>query len=409
MVYFFTGFDSHSYERIIQRADYWGNRGIGGGNAAGRYAADGYLVNDHAHFWMNSGFGLFRVGWEIPLTSEFVVGCDVRPTNGIGGPGNPVANDWIEAGYSSGGTFNRRIIAYPNPKSPPTRPYDQIQWFRGRTNSNFDYLSWPSEGSTLLGDTGSSLDGANFFQASTWHNWEIIFRNGGNTEVWREGVKKWEGALATLGQFNRAVFCHNRFGFDGFTWDNLYVGTDRLGPCRAAAAFPRADYLSGWTPNSGANRYSRVNDSNPAIHNTGKPDGDTTYIRAISSGEKVLFNFERLMPFGSIHAVQITAFIRAESANGSFRFAYEDPDGTPGTTASQATTAGWTLDGQTYKGFRQIFNTDPITSAAWTDERFLEYKWGLENMASVPIRCTQIFVERLSAVGGGAFSITRAY
>lgn len=409
MVYFFTGHDAHQQDRIVQRADYWGNRGVQGSQYAGRYAPDGFLRNDHGHFWMNSGFGMFRVGWILPLTDEFVIGTDVRPTNGTGNPGYPVGNDWLEAGYLSGVTYNRRIVAYVSPKSPPSEPYDQIKFFRGRTNTNFDYLSWPLEPSTPLGNTGSSLDGSNFFQYGAWNNWEILFRNGGNTEVWKEGVKKWEGALATLGGFNRGTLCHNRFGFDGFTWDNLYIGSERLGPCRAAAAFPTADYVSGWVPNSGTNRYSRVYDSSPVNHNFGKPDGDTTYIRSTSSGDEVLFSMERLMPFGSIYAVQITAFIRAEGTDGSFKFVYEDPNATKGTTAAQTVSAAYNRDGYVWQGFREIWNVDPVSGLAWTDERLLEYKWGLRNELNIPIRCTQLFVERLSAVGGGAFSITRAY
>lgn len=125
-----------------------------------------------------------------------------------------------------------------------------------------------------------------------------------------------------------------------------------MGPLRNETLRPNADSAITWTPNSGANNYSRVNEA--------LCDGDTTYVQTVTPGNKDLYTYPALSATPSA--------ILGVMANS---FAYKTDAGahtmnnsvTSGSTVSDGAT--FTLAGS-YSKFERPMATDPNTGAAWT-------------------------------------------
>jgi hypothetical protein len=151
--------------------------------------------------------------------------------------------------------------------------------------------------------------------------------------------------------------CHNGGSNNGLDYDldDMYV-TDtstRIGESRVDTLRPSADTAQkDWTPNSGANNYSRVGDTTY--------DGDTSYIGASTVGNKDLYDCTDLpVTPASVYAVQVSMAARKDdAATRQVRTNLKS-----GSATQNGTTQGMSA---TYQIFSDIYETDPNTSAAWT-------------------------------------------
>lgn len=146
------------------------------------------------------------------------------------------------------------------------------------------------------------------------------------------------------------------------TYDDLYVlnssgsvNNTFLGESRIFTSLPTGDDATykQWTPSAGTNHYANVN-QNP-------PDDDTTYNSSTTPGQIDLFTFPAISPTGPVTAVQVVLCERKDDVGAR-------------TTAVEYRSSGGTnyvgvnnfSPGSSYLMDRQIYETDPATSAAWT-------------------------------------------
>jgi hypothetical protein len=140
-------------------------------------------------------------------------------------------------------------------------------------------------------------------------------------------------------------------------WDDLYITNqsapngDFLSDCHVTTLYPTADgHYAQWTPNSGSNQFSRVNEH--------PPDGDTSYVSDNAIGDKDTFAVTTIAG-GSIRGVQTNLYARKEDAGFRqvapiIRVASTDYQGT-----SETLTTSY-VDGT------QLYDQNPGTSTTWT-------------------------------------------
>jgi hypothetical protein len=208
---------------------------------------------------------------------------------------------------------------------------------------------------TVLGTSSTGI-----FSASVWHYIEIeVARSAtvGTFNIYLDGVS----VLTLTGQNTGSADVDSMdtkqvSDFTDYWYDDMYFtdSATRLGESRIDTLRPSADTAQkDWTPNSGANNYSRVGDTTY--------DGDTSYVSAATVGNKDLYDLGN-MPFSplTIHAVQVVAAAKKDDATTR---TYRTNVKSSSTTANGATKALAT----SYQIFSDVFETDPATSAAWTE------------------------------------------
>lgn len=208
---------------------------------------------------------------------------------------------------------------------------------------------------TVLGTSAGSI-----FTAGGWHYVEIeVLRSAtvGTFNIYLDGVSVLSLTGLNTGSADvDSMDTKQTSDFTDYWYDDMYFtdSATRLGECRIDTLRPSADTAQkDWTPNSGANNYSRVGDTTY--------DGDTTYVSAATVGNKDLYDLDNL-PFSplTIHAVQVVAAAKKDDATTrTFRSNVKSSS----TTANGATKALST----SYQIFSDILATDPATSAAWTE------------------------------------------
>lgn len=154
--------------------------------------------------------------------------------------------------------------------------------------------------------------------------------------------------------------------FDNRYLDDLYVTNTatRLGEMRVETIRPDSDDTVQFTPNSGANNYSRVNDTTY--------DDDSTYNSDATVGHKDLFNMSDLATTPSaIAAVQTHICARKDDATTrALRSNMKN-----GSTTSNGATQSMS---SSYTSWVDIYNTNPSTSAAFTGSDVNAMKLGYE-------------------------------
>lgn len=148
----------------------------------------------------------------------------------------------------------------------------------------------------------------------------------------------------------------------GARLDDLYIlnssgsaNNTFLGESRILTSLPTGDDASfkAWTPSAGTAHYANVN-QNP-------PDDDTTYNSSATAGQIDLFTYPAISPTGPIAAVQVVLCERKDDAGTRTTVVeYRSSGGTNYAGANNFS------PGTNYLMNRQIFETDPATSAAWT-------------------------------------------
>jgi hypothetical protein len=163
-------------------------------------------------------------------------------------------------------------------------------------------------------------------------------------------------------------------GFSTTTIDDLYVAdgnagddspnNDYQGDIIVEPIFPNGDTATAdWalTPGSGSG-FSHINEV--------PPDGDTTYISSANTGDKSLFDWEDIPTFtGTVKAVQLSVFARKDDEGSRPFNVYAVPVATEYHKAKQ-----YVNDNYLY--YRNVWDGNPETAAAWTRAEFNAAKFG---------------------------------
>jgi len=224
-----------------------------------------------------------------------------------------------------------------------------------------------NRGSTVLGTSPTVL------VTGTWYYIEVkaTIGSAGAFEVRVDGVTKISGTGNTQSTGNTSTngiqLSVGDFSGFSYTIDDVYIlnssgstNNTFLGDCRVLTTLPNADNTSSpstnltWTPNSGTTHYTQVDD-------TPSPDDDTTYVSSATPGQIDTYKFPAISPTGPIAGIQAVLTARKDDAAArTISAEYRSSGGTnfDGSSVFSLTTS--------YLMDRQIWETDPATSTAWT-------------------------------------------
>jgi hypothetical protein len=207
-----------------------------------------------------------------------------------------------------------------------------------------------------------------------WHYWEFkaTIDNSGSFEVKLNGNTWVSGSgdtQNTSNAYSNGIMFVNA-GYD-FYLDDFYclntsgsVNNDFIGECRVHSRLPTGEgNTQNFTPNSGSTHYTQVDETNP--------DDDTTYVSSDTVGHIDQFTFPTLTLTGSIAGVQTV--ITARKDDGGTREIAESCR-----SASTDYTGSTQVIASTYLMYRQIRETDPATSAAWTTSNLNSAQFGVK-------------------------------
>lgn len=142
---------------------------------------------------------------------------------------------------------------------------------------------------------------------------------------------------------------------------------DLLGDCRIDQTLPTAEgNSSALTPLSGTNNALMVDDSPSS-------DDDGSYVSAVSAPFKDTYVCQDFVSIGgsSVYAAQVN-FVAKRDATGSRSVrAIARPTGTDFNGSSQALTTA-------YKNYREVWQDNPQTAAAWTEANLNASEFGVE-------------------------------
>jgi hypothetical protein len=215
---------------------------------------------------------------------------------------------------------------------------------------------------TLLGGSGSYC-----LRPGVWYyiEWKLHIAGGtgGSSVVRVDGIERITIAGANTQATANATADRFRTANNNFAWsiryDDLWVNdaqgpvnNDFEGDLTIFANLPNAEGATqNFTPDSGTQHFSRVNES--------VPDGDSSYVQSSDPGDVDLFAFPPLALPGSVKAVQVTLVARKDAA-GLRQIAPVVKSGETELVGASAPLS------TSYQGFLQQFDTDPDTDAAWT-------------------------------------------
>ena len=251
-------------------------------------------------------------------------------------------------------------------------------------------LQFAGSGTIEINDGGGTqlaVTSANTVSANTWHHVEVQAKcnsttgyvelrvdgatvaSVNNVDTTESGSEEWSCvALCAPG----SVLYQMRF-------DNLYICNDQgstnngfLGECFVHTLKPTSDAgTNDGTPSTGNDHYAMVDEA--------VPDTDTTYITVDTDGDKEMFGYETLSinsgaPVLGIQMASVGA--RRTAAFAKLKHVFESG----GTESSQNS---HTLHGTAnYMGVQQIQESNPDTSAAWTESEVNAGTFGVELDAS---------------------------
>jgi hypothetical protein len=230
-------------------------------------------------------------------------------------------------------------------------------------------LIFKTNGDIDVEDSGNNVVGTFTPPLATWFRIEIKVGYGGSAAIDIEvdeanvvsGTADTDSFQGT--GFEALRFDSGRIGAtDGYRVDDILiqdttgtVNNDFAGDIKIAALFPNgAGSSAQFTSNGAANNWEAVNE-------TGSPDGDTTYNRSETNGDRDLFTVEDLPDTpNSIVGVQTTLVVRKDDTGGK-DFAHVIKSGT---TTDVGTSVG---AANSYQWNRNVYDTNPDTAAAWTE------------------------------------------
>lgn len=161
------------------------------------------------------------------------------------------------------------------------------------------------------------------------------------------------GVINTIKIFGKAYF-------DDFWSDD----SEYLGDCRIECLFPSAaGDTTAWTPSAGAN-YECVDEA--------APDSDTSYVSSSTADQVDTYTFGNLVTTaGTVKGVQVSAFARKDDAGSRNIALVARPGSTDRPGGSQAVA-------DTYNYYRQLWEVNPDTSAAWSIAEVNAAKFGIK-------------------------------
>jgi len=256
-------------------------------------------------------------------------------------------------------------------KYSPTATSNAIFIFRDGANTQVD-LRFSSSGVFTVTRNGTSLGtGTTMLSSGTWYYLEIkatihssagsvVFRVNGSNDINLSGINTQATANATMDGLRFA----NPSGNYGVYLDDVYVlntsgatNNNFLGECRVFTTLPYADSASAgtntqWTPNSGTTHSTQVDETSP--------NDDTDYVLSATAGQIDTYKYPSISPAGTIICVQEVICDRKDDV-GSRVICAEYRAGS--TNYAGATNFS---PQSSYVMHRQIWETDPATSAAWS-------------------------------------------
>lgn len=240
-----------------------------------------------------------------------------------------------------------------------------------------------SAGDISFGAPGySSATASAAITDANYHHVEVAYKNaggsGGVMRLWIDGVITAINVTAgnTSGGTFTAVTTLQFLGNGNsvsMTIDDIVIwdetGTDfvstHLDEHRIQTALPTSDSSVQFTPDTGANNYSRIDDS--AYHDT-----DTTYVQSTTIGHKDLYGVAAL-PSVPTSVLAVAINTRAEKTDvGTTVMKNHVKSGATDTSgASQTLTNG-------YKQYTDHYGKNPTTVAAWSTSEVANMLIGFE-------------------------------
>lgn len=225
-------------------------------------------------------------------------------------------------------------------------------------------LSRSAGGKLIVRNAGGTTiaTGTTTINSAQWYYAEIkavIAGASGTVEVHLDGNAAAPEIPSTTGNFGTtnldSVLLSETSG-ENKDWDDMYWADDFLGDVEVFTAYPASDGANqDWTPDTAGAHYSRVNE-----HSSTFPDGDTTYVKSQTAGQRDTYGMDALpISSGTVFAAVVNAYSRKDdsgvrTAKAVIRQA--------GTNHDNATPIGL---GLTYAFDRWVYNLDP-TGGAWT-------------------------------------------
>jgi len=189
----------------------------------------------------------------------------------------------------------------------------------------------------------------------------VIHDVSGTVAVWLDGVKVIDLSGVDTKQQTEAGVDRIRFQLNGLnqfttpTVDDVYVTnvSTRLGESRVVVLYPNADTADAdWTPSTGVDHFATVDETTV--------NGDTDYVVSGTVGDLDLYDVTDLgVTPDSVQAVRVTLCARNDDAASREVRSKVKSGAASANGAPHALTAS-------YVYYRDIFETDPNTSAAWT-------------------------------------------
>ncbi len=237
------------------------------------------------------------------------------------------------------------------------------QWgFRVNSDGSISVYRYSSiSAGTLLTTTAAgiiSLTAWNYFEIETVISTTVgsitIYLNGNTVTpiVALTGINNANAGVGT--SVNQIRFGANNGNYSGsFDVDDYYEAdtNTRVGEGFIETIRPNADGTITWTPNSGANNFSRVNET--------LVDGDTTYVQTGTLNNQDLYDMVNLAGTPvTIYGAQVVNFgLKTDATTRAIGLSVK---------SASTTSVGpnYTLT-TTYSRFERMLITDPDTGSAW--------------------------------------------
>jgi hypothetical protein len=233
---------------------------------------------------------------------------------------------------------------------------------------------------TITSSFGNSSTG--IIVAGTWYQVQIYLKrhaSAGIVTVKVNGVTVINLTGLNTGATDIGSLILMSVGSNSTYYDNFWVlntlgshsNTWPTGRMKVQPLLPTADgTYQVWTPNSGANHYSRVNEA--------QADDDTTYNSTVTSGNKDSYNIAALGgSLAQIHGVIITAIVRKTDVNSKNYQVFSKSGATETTSADVQ--AALAYASSTQAGAAALLHTDdPNTSAQWTQANLNNLEIGVK-------------------------------
>lgn len=226
------------------------------------------------------------------------------------------------------------------------------------------YANWNS---TPIQTTANGLIGA-----YSWHYIEIYCYSdvsAGVMKVWvddalvidQSGLDTVVGTQGNqLGIFGAASGGHWTANFQ-----DIYVSTDRLGPCKVSAYDVDSDgNYTQWSPLGAGSHYVEVDDATP--------DGDTSYNDGDAVGEKDSYGVTA-ESLDTIHALQVRSIAKRSEDITIGKFRHFIRQSAADYVASQIHTVVGS-----YSNYVDIWESDPSDSNPWTQAKIESAEFGVE-------------------------------